>query len=668
MPTLVEPPFPIFYDVDGDPLENGYIYIGVANLNPIANPLQAYWDAEMTVPAAQPIRTKGGYPVLTGTPKRIYVPANYSILVKNKNQTLVYSNLDSTDYFNSPSGGIILKVDTIADLRNLVPTTDEGYPVHVQGYYAIGDGGGGPIRYWSNASVATDNGGSIIRPTAIGAGSPGRWLFTCDGPVNIKWYGARDNGSVGVTTYDSISHIQAAYDAHETISVPKGFFYISAPILAIENHGVLGESRTVGRSGYNPGVVYAPNGFMINNNIVNRTGVCVKDIAIVGNSTAIAFNGTFGGFFEGLWIDYFTKAVKDELFYLCYWDSCKIDHCATGFEVGAANGTSIRDCWFGSSVIVAIDNYNWTTTVAGATNNSYPMVIDNCNFNIPQTSVTLLKLRGIVSLNSCYFELLSGNNIVMDSLIKYYAGRFDEGFFTITNCEVNTRGNITALNSIISIFGNNAAGSPAKNIARISGNRFLGVDVLVPIVELGRDELGTGASAIVGYIESDGNNEMRVEYNSKYQNINNFRYELSLDTELDITAAAFVSLPWETVASTSTLGSGVSLDALPSSIINIPSPGFYKLRCRITYRIIAALNTGYRGVEAKITVNGDFLVGILDSIISLDVANKTYRSVVLEYTGYFTNGDDLVVQARNGQFIYTARFEMVRLDHVPIVI
>jgi hypothetical protein len=58
----IQPPYPTFTDTDGQPLENGYIWIGTANLNPITNPITAYWDAALTVTAAQPIRTLNGYP------------------------------------------------------------------------------------------------------------------------------------------------------------------------------------------------------------------------------------------------------------------------------------------------------------------------------------------------------------------------------------------------------------------------------------------------------------------------------------------------------------------------------------------------------------------------------------------------------------------------------
>ena len=85
----VEPPYPAFADADGQPLEDGYIWIGTANLNPITNPIAAYWDAALTIAAVQPIRTLGGYPSNSGTPARIYVNSDYSIQVQNRNGSVV---------------------------------------------------------------------------------------------------------------------------------------------------------------------------------------------------------------------------------------------------------------------------------------------------------------------------------------------------------------------------------------------------------------------------------------------------------------------------------------------------------------------------------------------------------------------------------------------------
>lgn len=97
----VSAPFPILTDIDGDPLDAGYVYIGQANLDPVAFPKSAYWDASLTTPAAQPIRTTGGYPVRNGSPARIYTDGDYSIRINNKNGTLVYSSPAATERMDS---------------------------------------------------------------------------------------------------------------------------------------------------------------------------------------------------------------------------------------------------------------------------------------------------------------------------------------------------------------------------------------------------------------------------------------------------------------------------------------------------------------------------------------------------------------------------------------
>lgn len=106
----VQPPFPIFTETDGQPLENGYIWIGAVNLNPITNPIAVYWDDALTQPAVQPIRTIGGYPANAGTPARLFVTQDYSIQVQNKNGTVVYTSLTS-----NVSGGGSVVANAIGD-------------------------------------------------------------------------------------------------------------------------------------------------------------------------------------------------------------------------------------------------------------------------------------------------------------------------------------------------------------------------------------------------------------------------------------------------------------------------------------------------------------------------------------------------------------------------
>lgn len=108
MSLQISQPFSVFADTDGSPLQNGYIYIGTSNLNPETNPIACYWDAALTLPAAQPFRTVGGYIVRNGTPASVYVNAtNYSITVRNRNSALVYSDIFVYGILTSATGAAL---------------------------------------------------------------------------------------------------------------------------------------------------------------------------------------------------------------------------------------------------------------------------------------------------------------------------------------------------------------------------------------------------------------------------------------------------------------------------------------------------------------------------------------------------------------------------------
>lgn len=109
----VESAFKVFTDLNGDPLDNGYVYFGVENLNPITSPIAVYWDAAGTQPAAQPLRTINGYIVRSGTPANVFVGSNYSELVKNSHGVQIFYARTSSDFsigssFSGPSGSSLI--------------------------------------------------------------------------------------------------------------------------------------------------------------------------------------------------------------------------------------------------------------------------------------------------------------------------------------------------------------------------------------------------------------------------------------------------------------------------------------------------------------------------------------------------------------------------------
>jgi hypothetical protein len=137
----IQPTFPIFTETNGQPLENGYIWIGAANLDPQGNPISVYWDAALTIAAAQPIRTLNGYPSRSGTPARIYVNSDYSIRVQDSKGSLVYSAPQATERY----GNVINADGVVYDppFTNAVQTNVEAklaQTVSVKDFGAVGDG------------------------------------------------------------------------------------------------------------------------------------------------------------------------------------------------------------------------------------------------------------------------------------------------------------------------------------------------------------------------------------------------------------------------------------------------------------------------------------------------------------------------------------------------
>ena len=127
----ISPAFTTFQDIDGQPLESGYIYIGTAGLAAATNQITVYWDAALSSAVTQPIRTTGGYPMNSGAPGVIYTGADdYSLAVNNKNNSTIYSSLNILKGYQSSSAGATSRT-VPSKLGDIVSVKDFG---------AVGDG------------------------------------------------------------------------------------------------------------------------------------------------------------------------------------------------------------------------------------------------------------------------------------------------------------------------------------------------------------------------------------------------------------------------------------------------------------------------------------------------------------------------------------------------
>ena len=92
----VQPRYSVYVDSLGDPLDDGYIYLGKANLDPTVYPAKASWDEAGLYPITFPVRTMNGYPLRDGIPAQMYLNfadnTEYSVLINDEDGVEVFSS------------------------------------------------------------------------------------------------------------------------------------------------------------------------------------------------------------------------------------------------------------------------------------------------------------------------------------------------------------------------------------------------------------------------------------------------------------------------------------------------------------------------------------------------------------------------------------------------
>lgn len=218
---LVASPYPVFTDADGTPLEDGYIYLGGANTNPeiLANQIAVYWDSALTQPAAQPIRTVGGYASRNGSPGILYViPSTFSITLRDRNLGLVLSTLSgipsgvfqANNVAYTPVGGSSSTLDVVLNSMD------------VESVHALITG------TWTGITNVTTK-----------SFYPG-WAATVAGPKGRAiWH--HDGTTGGVQTTDTTAAIQTAILAGKVISADGKGWVLSKQVFTPAQVGVQGD-------------------------------------------------------------------------------------------------------------------------------------------------------------------------------------------------------------------------------------------------------------------------------------------------------------------------------------------------------------------------------------------------------------------------------------------
>jgi hypothetical protein len=169
----IESPFPVFTGLDGKPLDNGRIYVGVANLNPVTNPVAVYWDESLTIPASQPVPTSGGYAVYRGSPAQLYADAaTVSIRVEDGAGALVFSAASVAAFSVGLSGGTTGLTVSGSPVTGSGTLTLGGTLVVANGGTGSGTAAGARTNLGAAASGANADITSLVQAVAINQSGP----------------------------------------------------------------------------------------------------------------------------------------------------------------------------------------------------------------------------------------------------------------------------------------------------------------------------------------------------------------------------------------------------------------------------------------------------------------------------------------------------------------
>lgn len=273
--TQLAPPYPIFTDKSGSPLDNGYLYFGEVNKNPETNPIQVYYDSAFTQPAAQPLRTSNGYVMRNGSPALIYAGSQFSVTVRDKNNALViYSPVGYGIDPGSVTGTVVYD-DFVGDgatvnfTLSASPSTKNATNVYIDGVYQSKD------NYNTNGSTLTFSTAPPLNSaievvtqesSIIGGASSQQITYTQGGAGSVTrtvqsrlrdFVSVKDFGAVGDGVTDDTVAVQAAINNFKIDAKPilmDGNFRITAP-LVYQTQGNTSGLCLVGTGVYNSSII-----------------------------------------------------------------------------------------------------------------------------------------------------------------------------------------------------------------------------------------------------------------------------------------------------------------------------------------------------------------------------------------------------------------------------
>jgi hypothetical protein len=473
--TQLAPPYPIFTDKNGDPLDNGYLYFGEVNKNPETNPIQVYYDSAFTQPAAQPLRTSNGYVMRNGSPALIYAGSQFSVTVRDKNNALViYSPVGYGIDPGSVTGTVVYD-DFIGDgatvnfTLSASPSTKNATNVYIDGVYQSKDNydvSGSTLTFStapplnSAIEVVTQEssiiGGASSQQITYNQGGAGSVTRTVQSRLR-DFVSVKDFGAVGDGVTDDTAAIQAALTAASggTVYFPSGTYYITSGLTLTNATKFAGENYHWPGSGHS--IIRGADNITFFDLSAEVQGVIFDGIGFEGTGcTVVNAVGYYAASWQFLNCSFDTSLAKglNGEFIGTLLDYCFFGVVRSGLPAAAVGFMAINWVWSSSPFHMVNVNRIRNTRIERCTSTSgavviegaYNISIEQCIFQTNTNADQVITLNGIAPCRFVdnYFE----NHADALYLIKRggVSGRINNGFNVENNFfDISLDTNLVAL-------------------------------------------------------------------------------------------------------------------------------------------------------------------------------------------------------------------------------